>query len=108
METTRRGFLKTVGAMVGAAILPVTLITTMEMEPVIDEQLLRKAITVGPSSSDRLTVCVTVDQDKMWKAVHLEDQWGRQWRTPDGRAWSCGDHWFTVEGECSWMTTVGH
>jgi len=101
METSRRQFLKLAGALAGATALPVTLGTVIELEAVFDEQLVRDAITIEPSP-DRRGILATVDQAKMWQAVHLVDQYGHQWCTQDqGQTWSWNGHSFTAEGLCT-------
>ena len=97
METNRRNFIKLVGAIAAASVVPISLATTIELEAVIDEPLLKKAITVGPSP-DRNGFLATFDMDQIWQAVHLVDQYGHEWRTSDqGETWSWNGHSFSTE-----------
>jgi len=102
METSRRQFLKLLGALAAITALPLEWRkTTIELEVAIDQDLLYDAFSIGQITKD--SVEVSIDLEKMWRAVCATDQWGHEWRTSDqGNTWAWEDHWFNADGECSW------
>ena len=99
MSTTRRQFLKLLGIGAAATIVPVGLLTVaIELEPVIDEQLFKGAITI--TGATKSSVVATIDMDNAWRAVYLKDQFGNRWRTEDqGKSWSWNGHTFRTDDE---------
>ena len=101
MQTTRREFLKVMGVVAFAATVPLEWgQVVVELEPVVDEKALMKAWTLERYAA---AMGITVDLEKMWQVVHLEDQWGHKWHTEDeGQTWAWDNHWFNAQGDCSW------
>ena len=102
MDTSRRQFLKLLGSLAGIAALPLEWQgMTIELEAIIDENLLTDALSVGQIT--KAGVEVSIDLEKLWRSVHLVDQWDHEWCTQDqGQTWAWEGHWFNADGECSW------
>ena len=64
----------------------------------IDDRKIREAINIGGciSKDGKAWVDCSLDVEKAWLAITLEDSRGRMWVTEDGERWTCGKEWFEV------------
>jgi len=70
----------------------------------IDDRKLQEAITVGAVNirEGKAWADCSLDVERAWLAITLEDSKGREWTTADGEQWSCGEMWFNAESGMRW------